>query len=123
MIDPQTWLVAVAACGVIVAVWAWGILREDAAVVRAHASGIEAGRALERSAARGAVAADTSSPADSPQSHSLPGRSPETCETAQSIDPTPSTLSAEGGVGQPRATARRDIPAWLRTPGGGEGSR
>lgn len=121
MIDPQTWLVAVAACVLIAAVWAWGIVREDAAVVRAHASGIEAGRALERSAARGAIVAGTTTAADGPQCDSLPPRRPDSRADGQSIDPAPSTLSAGGDVGQPDATARREIPAWLRAPGGSEG--
>lgn len=119
MIDAQTWLVAVAACVLIAAVWAWGIVREDAAVVRAHASGIAAGRALERAAARGAMVADATTDANGPQCDSLPPTRPDSRADGQSIDPAPSTLSAGGDVGQPDAPVRREIPAWLREPGGG----
>ena len=101
MIDPQTVLVAVACCVVIVAVWAWGLVREDAATARAHAAGIDLGRALERTATRN----DPSQPAVGMGLDALrmPQDGPNAVQTA------PCTR-------EPQTGNLSEIPAWLRTP-------
>lgn len=117
MIDPQTIAVAVAACVLVVAVWAWGIVREDAAVVRAHASGIEAGRALERSAARGAIVAGTTTGDGAAK---IDAMGPSLAQDAPNGPAMPNDLSRPE-MGDSARSERREIPAWLRTPGGGSG--
>ena len=106
MIDPQTVLVAVACCVVIVAVWAWGLVREDAATARAHAAGIDLGRALEQTAAQRPGPAMPSFGSATDYVAALPSESDHCSRDADS------TPSAGGRVGRSGAA----IPAWQRTP-------
>src|SRR5690242_4595072 len=118
MIDPQTVLVAVAACVVIVAVWAWGIVREDGAELRGFDAGRLVGAAEERRRARRADPAQRPDAKVSTFGAQLPLQGSERPADASLAVPAPSTLSAGAGEGHPGATTQREIPAWLRTPGG-----